>query len=151
MRYTPAQIKEALELSDETLRHWRKALPPLQAKRGYAPCFAPGDLLALAVVAKFHKLGISVSRLQAHAQALFIACSRAAWFGLEDKVIVFDGDSLSMVAPDAEGNWLREVRVTAPLGPIIRELRQRLSEEEPYLSQREIAFPPVGVTHGRSA
>jgi len=150
MRYTPAQIKEAVEIGEETLRHWRKALPPLKNKRGYAPCFSPGDLLALKVVARFHALGISVSQLKPHADKLFLACSHAAWFGLEDKVLVYDGHSLEMVATGAEGHWSQEVRIAAPLGPLIRQLRQRLSEEDPRPSQPEIVFPPLGVAQGRS-
>lgn len=149
MRYTPAQIKEALEITEETLRHWRKALPPLQDKRGYSPCFSPGDLLALQVVARFHDLGVSVSQLKPHANKLFQACSQAAWFGLEDKVVVYDGQALEMVVAGAEGHWSQEVRIAAPLGPVIRKLRQRLSEEATHPAQAEIVFPPMGIAQER--
>ncbi len=149
MRYTPAQVKEALEITEETLRHWRKSLPPLKDKRWYSPCFSPGDLLALKVVARLHALGISVSQLKLHAEKLFQACSRSAWFGLEDKVVVYDGQTLEMVVVGADGHWSEVVRVAAPLGPLIRQLRQRLSEEDSNPAQPEIAFPPLGVAQGR--
>jgi len=149
MRYTPAQLKEALGITEETLRHWRKALPPLKGKRGYSPCFSPGDLLALKVITRLHGLGISVSQLKPHADTLFQICSQAAWFGLEGKVVVYDGQALEMVAAGAEGCWSQEVRIAAPLGPLIRQLRLRLSEEDPHPAQPEIAFPPLGVAQGR--
>ena len=150
MRYTPAQIKEALDLTEETLRHWRRALPPLKGKRGYSPCFSPGELLALKVVTCFHGLGISVSQLRPYADELFRACAQAAWFGLEDKVVVYDGQALGIVVAGAEGRWSQEVRIAAPLGPLIRQLRQRLSEDDPRFAQPEITFPPLGVAQGRS-
>lgn len=149
MLYTPAQIKETLEITEETLRHWRKALPPLKGKRGYSPCFSPGDLLALKVVAGLHGLGISVSQLKPHADKLFGACSQVAWFGLEDKILVYDGQMLEMVTASGEGHWAQAVRIAAPLGPLIRQLRQRLSEENPHPAQSEIAFPPRDIVQGR--
>ena len=148
MRYTPAQIKEALEITEETLRHWRKILSPLQNKRGHSPCFSPGDLLALQVIARFHALGVNVSQLKPHAEKLFQACSQVAWFGLEDKVVVYDGQYLEMVVADAEGHWSQEVRIAAPLGPLIQQLRRRLSEESTHPTQAEIAFPPMGIAQG---
>lgn len=148
MRYTPAQVKEALEIKEETLRHWRKALPPINDKRGYGACFTPGDLLALKVVSQLRSLGLKVGQMTPHALALFAACSQSAWFGLEDKVLVFDQDSLEMVPAAKEGGGAHQTRVVVPLSPLIHELRQRLSEEETPRSQSEIAFPPVGVAQG---
>lgn len=151
MRYTPAQVKEALEITEETLRHWRKSFAPLKDKRGYSPCFTPGELLALEVVARFHRLGVSVSQMKPHAEKLFQACSQIAWFGLEDKVVVYDGQTIELVVAGAEGRWSRQVRVAAPLGPLVRHLSQRLSEENSPPAQPEIVFPPLGVVQGRSS
>lgn len=148
MHYTPAQVKEALEITEETLRHWRRSLPPLQDKRGYSPCFSPGDLLALCVVARLHGLGISVSQLKGHSEKLFGACSQSPWFGLEDKSVVFDGESIDLVGAVPDAHWLQKVRITAPLGPLIRQLRQRLLDEEPVSTQAEIPFPPMEISRG---
>ncbi len=145
MRYTPAQVKEALAIKEEALRHWRKALPPLGDRRGYGPCFGPGDLLALKVVSELRDLGLNVGQIAPHASALFAACSDGAWFGLEDKVLVFDRQAMELVPAAKEGGWAQQTRVAVPLLPLIRELRQRLSEEEVPAKQPEIAFPPVGV------
>ena len=148
MRYMPAQVKEALEITEETLRYWRLKLPPLKGKRGYAPCFSPGDLLALKVVTQIHGLGVNVGDLVSHSTEFFKACSQSAWFGLEDKVLVFDGQTMELLNASEEGVWARQTRIAVPLGPLIRQLRQRLSEEEP--TQPEITFPPLGVAQGRS-
>jgi len=148
MRYLPAQAKEALEITEETFRHWRNALPPLKGKRGYAPCFSPGDLLALKVVSKLHAFGIQVRYLTPHAENLFKVC-QGAWFSLEDKTLLFDGQELELVGQEAIA-WVRQPRIAIPLQPLIHELRRSLSEEHSRPLQPEIPFPPLGVAQGRA-
>jgi len=151
MRYLPAQAKEALGISEETFRHWRRALPPLNGKRGYGPCFTPGDLLALKVVAQLHALGVQVRHLTAHAEALFRSCSQGAWFALNEKAIVFDGTSIALVNALDDRKWALRARMVVPLRPLIAELRESLSDEEGRPTQSDIVFPPMGVSGGRSA
>lgn len=148
MRYLPAQVKEALGISEETFRHWRSALPPLKGKRGYGPCFTPGELLALKVVAQFHGFGIPVRQLKPNAEALFDACAQGAWFSLADKAVVFDGNSMEMMNSSQEARMSRRARVLIPLAPLIDELRSSLSEEM-RPAQPEIVFPPLEVVRSR--
>ncbi|MBN8791020.1 MAG: MerR family transcriptional regulator [Stenotrophomonas nitritireducens] len=150
MRYLPAQAKESLGISEETFRHWRRALPPLQGRKGYGPCFTPGDLLALKVVAQLHTLGIQVRHITRHADALFDACSQSAWFGLSDKVIAYGGDSVSITGV-SEARHPTQACVLVPLRPLIAELRQALSNEETVPAQSDIAFPPMRVGTAKSA
>jgi DNA-binding transcriptional MerR regulator len=150
MRYVPAQVKEALGISEETFRHWRRALLPLSGKRGYGPCFSPRDLLGLKVISQFHALGVPVRNIAPHASKLFDACS-GAWFGLEQKVMVFDGQALEVLLAPQESSLMARASVVVPLRPLINELRQRLSEEEDSSPQTEIAFPPIGMPRERSA
>ena len=149
MRYLPAQAKEALEIKEETFRHWRNALPPLKGKRGYAPCFSPGDLLALKVVSQLHAFGIQVRYLSPHAERLFKIC-QGAWFGLEGKTILFDGQELDLVEQERLV-WVTHSCISVPLQPLIHELRRSLSEEESRPQQPEIPFPPLGVAQGRTS
>jgi len=150
MRYTPAQTKEALEINEETLRHWRKSFVPLKGKRGYAPCFSPGDLLALKVVAKLHGLGVSVGQVKPFAIDLFKVCSQGVWSSLENKVLVFDGQVMDVMTVGDEERWAKLPRISIPLKPLIALLQQRLSEEEIRPAQPEILFPPLGVAQGRA-
>lgn len=150
MRYMPTQIKEALDISEETLRHWRKHLAPLAGKRGYAPCFSPGDLLSLKVVVQFQALGVSVGHLKPFASELFRLCSRGAWFFLEDKVLVFDGKTLALVLSGVEAELkAANAQIVIPLAPLVRQLRLRLSEDEVKPSQAELVFPPLSVAQAR--
>lgn len=151
MRYLPAQAKETLNISEETFRHWRRALPPLKGRRGYGPCFTLAELLALKVVTALHGLGIQVRHLTPHAQALFDACSQGAWFGLEDKAVAFDGSSVTLVLASEDRRASEKARVLVPLRPLIGELRRALSDGEGTPAQSDIVFPPMGVGKARSA
>ena len=52
VRFSQIQVREILGLEPETVRHWRKCLPPLKAKPRRA-AYGRADLLALAVVGEF--------------------------------------------------------------------------------------------------
>ncbi|WP_145914772.1 hypothetical protein [Pseudomonas syringae group genomosp. 3] len=149
MRFVPAQVKEAIEISEETFRHWRQTLAPLKGKRGYGPCFSSGDLLSLKVVAQLHALGVQVRHLAPHAEALFQSCSQAAWFGLEDKAILFDGESIELTSLAADPKWDTRPRIVIPLSPLISALRKCLSVEETS-PQSNLVFP-LEVLKGRPA
>ncbi len=150
MRYLPAQVKEMLALKEQTLRHWRKVLIPLQEYRGYGPCFSPGDLLALKVVAFLHSLGVQVGTLTACSVDLFKICGHTAWFGLEGKVLTFNGAEFGLLTTD---EWHRRgptAAVSIPMTPLIAQLRQCLSDEGQEQVQPQIKFPPLDVGRGAS-
>lgn len=150
MQYTPSQAKEALEISEETLRYWRSKLAPLNGKRGYAPCFLPSDLLALSVVTKLNALGVSVGHLQDHSKDLFRACSSGAWLSLRDRTLLFDGQAFELVGAGAPGQREGIPCISVPLGPLIRQLQLRLSGEDVVPTQPQIKFPPLGVARRSS-
>ena len=150
MRYTPAQLREALDISEDTLRYWRELLPQLKGRRGYAPCFTPGDLLTLKVVAAFRELGMNVGMLKVHSQDFFVTCSARPWFELELDSLIFDGEVISLGRTTNESDRSKKARVVVPLGPLIQQLRQRLAAEEVETLQSEITFPPVGIAKGAS-
>ena len=73
-----------------------------------------------------------------------------AWFGLEDKVIVFDGESIELTSVAADPKWDKRPRIVIPLSPLISELRKCLSVEEAS-PQSNLVFPPLEVLKGRPA
>lgn len=125
-------------------------MPPLQGRKGYGPCFTPGELLALKVVAELHALGIQVRHIAPHATALFEVCSQSAWFGLSDKAVTFGGGAISITG-SVDARVPTRACVVIPLKPLIAELRQALSDEEMIPAQSDIAFPPMRVVPVKSA
>lgn len=145
MHYVPSQVKEALGISEETLRHWRSVLPPLKGKKGYGPCFSLGDLLALKVVVQLHRFGIPMRQLKPSAERLFEACTQGPWFSLSSKVLVFDGEVVELLGlGQGAVEWAHRSHVSIPLAPLIDQLRYSLSEGS-RPAQPEIAFPPHEV------
>lgn len=148
MFYVPAQVREALGISEETLRHWRGSLEPLSGRRGYGPCFSPRDLLALKVIAQLHQLGIPMRRLRSSAQQLFDLCDQGPWFALAERALVFYGESFELLRPTELAIMPPITSVLIPLRPLIDALHASLAESPP--AQPEIAFPPQQVGSSRS-
>jgi hypothetical protein len=139
MKYTPLQIREIVDISQETLRHWRRVLQPLKEQNGYAPCFTAGDALALKIVKEI------VETLQPLANELFNICRGINWPRLERQYLIirFADQSIeacqgSAMLQDAEAGAM----VVVALRPHIEGLRGRLTESDGQY-QYEMPFPPV--------
>jgi hypothetical protein len=148
MKFTPGQVQETLQLSPATFRHWKSALAPLGGRKGYTPCFSPGDLLAMAVIKSLTEdVGIRVGSLHGIAEALFTNCRRASWARLERSVLVIEPTHSRLKSiPETQPPLLDGLAILLPLRPIIRMLQDRLllGHEEP--PQGPLRFPPTAVT-----
>ena len=148
MKYTPLQIREIVDISQETLRHWRRVLQPLMEQNGYAPCFTAGDALALKIVKEIvETLQVRVQALQPLANELFNICRGINWPRLEKQYLLirFTDQSIeacqgSTMLQDTEAGAM----VVVALRPHIEGLRSRLTESDGQY-QYEMPFPPVGL------
>lgn len=147
MRYTPGQLRDALNLPKETFRYWKNELPVLSPQPGQRACFGPADLLATAIIKQVTDLGVPVGRLTAVAEIIFQECRRMSWLQLERLTLVLQIDSgiatfaLDVKTPDSEP------AISIPLAPLVESLRNHLLAEE-AMPQRNLAFPPVSVARG---
>jgi DNA-binding transcriptional MerR regulator len=146
MRYTPAQLKELLEIPAETYRFWRRSLPPLTHKSGRGRQFTSGDILAVGIVKKTVSMGMAVSAIENHSDALFRACNAAPWGAFKGKYVIITKDNL-MIENGSSHQWVVEhdVAIVVALDPIITKLQQKLLGEESSEIQTEIKLPPVAV------
>jgi hypothetical protein len=149
MKFTPGQAQDMLLLSPGTFRHWKAALPPLAGRRGYSPCFNPGDLLAIAVVkALTDDAGIQIGKLRAIASDLFEYCSQP-WAVLERSVLVIQPSSSCIKSvPETQSILPEGLTITLQLRPIIATLRERLLLEKNDNQQEPLRFPPTAVGGG---
>lgn len=91
MRYTPSQAREIIGISQETLRYWRKVLPPLKEMSGKAAQFSAGDLLALLVIKEIvENLEVNITALSKISPKLFESCSGIRWHQLKGKFLIID-------------------------------------------------------------
>lgn len=150
IRYTPAQLRDALGLSKETFRYWKRELPALANGRDQRPRFGPGDLLATAIVRKLTDTAdLPVSRLAPAAADLFAVCRTRAWPQLErmSVVLLLETDEVRLLPSEADFP-IPGLALVLPLRSIIATLREHLHEAEVFEEQGTLAFPPVPVSPG---
>lgn len=153
MKFTPGQVQETLQLSPATFRHWKTALPPLNGRSGYTPCFTLGDLLALAAVKSLTEdIGIKVGCLHKVAAELFAHCGHGSWAGLERSVLLIEPLSARITAlQEGQAPQTGNLAILLPLRPLIRLLQDRLLLGHEEDQQEPLRFPPtpIGIVGGR--
>lgn len=146
LKLTPQQVAQVAQLSDQTLRHWRRVLPPLAGLNGYTSCFAPGDALALLVMRHLVKvMGISVGALAAASTELFDLCRNASWPQLADRrlLIQVDRGSVRFLTSDQE---LDEPAILVPMRPFAEQLQAAWASSFPPVAQLPLQFPASVVS-----
>ncbi|MDR7155753.1 hypothetical protein J2W40_002589 [Sphingobium xenophagum] len=144
VNYTPGQLRDAVGISQETYRHWKKAIAPLRREAGHSPCFSAGDLLATAIVKILvSDYGMRVSALSALADGVFGECNSRSWPMLERSMVVLNIVS-EHVAIQTEGSGLivDTPAMVVPLGKLIESLRRTLLAGDDD-GQEMLRFPPV--------
>jgi hypothetical protein len=159
VHYTPGQLRNVACIPPETYRHWKKALSPLRRDRSHSPCFAPGDLVAVAVVRTLSiDLGMRVSALSAIAEALFDLCNSAPWPTLERGRLILDLPQQKVeFRSELSERPLDGLAVVVPLWPIVTQLRDQLLTANEPSDQQTLQFPltalsppPASTVRGRS-
>ncbi|WP_095204702.1 helix-turn-helix domain-containing protein [Mesorhizobium carmichaelinearum] len=153
MRYTPSQVRHVVGITQETLRHWRQALPSLRGLKGHAPVFRPGQLLGLTVVRVLvEDLGLTVGALRAAERDIFDICNSPQWIRLaRGHLLVRPIEGRATFVDTVSDNDLERPAIPLPLEPIVTALRLALLEVAPEEAQQSLAFPPVDVSERRAA
>jgi hypothetical protein len=153
MRYTQGQIRGLLDISVETFRAWREAVPALGRHKGHAPTFAPGDVVALAVVADLVRdFGTKVGTLTDRLEELFATCHGMSWLSLEPCVVLIDRTGVRLVSADDPRRLACDRNVLVmPCAPIVERLRRNLIAAEPEEAQGRLRFPLSGLAGGSAS
>ncbi len=148
MQYTPGQVRQALGLPQETLRHWRAVFSSLDGIRGQGPAYRPSQILALAIIKRLvDDCGLPVGALKGVDAELFEVAQSRHWTVLEQgSLLVFPGrgavefiDGRAAVAGD-------QPFILLPLAPVIAQLRRALTGMEVLDDQQSFAFRPVPMS-----
>jgi len=153
MRYTPGQLRDLVGISQETLRHWRATLAPLQGTRGHGPSFKTGEVLAAAAVKTIvEECGVSVRLLKGAAPALFAVCAHPDWELLSrGRVALQLRSGAAQLLDEGEPAPAAPTLILIAMGPIVARLRQALLNVAPEEDQVTLRFPPVTATKNRAA
>lgn len=148
MRFSQAQVRNALGISVETFRHWKRVLPPFAERKKYTP----GDLLAAGVLQCLtEQCGIRVGHLSEISKTIVEICNAAAWASLEGKVLIVDAKKrVCVVARSTRWPSSQEIAIVCPLASIIVQIQEALSSKQTEAAQRHLHFPPIAVSDGRA-
>ena len=138
MRYTPGQLRDAVGLSKEAFRHWKRVLPGFPRAKSQGPVFSPGDVLALAVVRRLtDRCGIRVGQLRVVSRSIFDVCNETPWEVLAERVIVIDLGTQECATVRKTGRIPRDrAAVVCPMAPVIATLRDILVRSSPAAAGR---------------
>jgi hypothetical protein len=145
--FTQAQVREALGLPPETMRHWRKVLPPLASRTRRKP-FTPGDMVALAAIRELvRSVGVNSSALAPCAASIFALCNERPWHSLTQYRLEIEGATAQLAPLRSPPSFKRSPLVIIPLSILIQELSRDLRPFE--LAQTELNFPLATVRRAR--
>lgn len=145
--FTQVQVRNVLHLPPETMRHWRKVLPPLLRRARRTP-FSQGDLVALAVIRELVRtLGLNSSALAPCAAAIFSLCNEKSWPALAQCRLEIEGPTVSLAHVRSPEMVRRIPIILLPLGPLVEGLSKELPGVE--TAQSELRFPPTALRRQR--
>jgi hypothetical protein len=154
LHFTPGQFRDTVGLSVETFRHWKRVLSPFSDRRGRAPRFSIGDLLAASILRRLtDHCGVRVGHLAQIAPEIVGLCNSVSWAALEDRALIIDlANGACRLAKHRGDVGAVEIAFLCSLNPIMLELRDALRRSHPTADQRSLFLPPVEVeseTRGR--
>jgi hypothetical protein len=137
--FTQSEVREILSIPPETIRHWRKVLPPLAQRTKRIP-YTRGDLIALALLKELiHDLGVNVSSLTAIARDLFRLCNGCSWPALMLSRAEISNGTVRVISISAGGQLNGAPVIILPIKPIIEKIAPALSRNPK--AQAELALP----------
>lgn len=149
MQLTPGQLRSTIGLSVEAYRHWKRVLPPFAARKGYAPCFSLGDVVAASIL---HRLtergGVRVGRLKTISAEIVRLCNRTPWASLRGRALIVDlVNSACRMTKDRLDATCDDFVFLCPLDPVLAELHETLPRVYPASRQGHLPFPPTEIGH----
>ena len=147
MLFTQAQARSVADVSAETLRHWRKAVPYLAAKSGKAARFSFADLIALAATREaIGTLGLGIAEIGVGVDALFHVFAEAPWSSLDGAIVMLSATTAELhYAVGTSQMKLSGPTVLIPCGPLVQHLRDELLPSPERDFQHHLLFPPQSV------
>ncbi|WP_229954281.1 helix-turn-helix domain-containing protein [Parasphingorhabdus litoris] len=146
MKLTPSQFRNALGITQETLRHWRNMLPIFHGRLGYAPVFTPGDLVAGAVIKELrYTYGISIKKFAIPSASLGKVCNETPWNTLSNSTLLLTlADNSCKLVPSHQKSNLDSPCIAIPLSKIMDRLTKSLLLENGQ-PQHPFYFPLTAV------
>jgi len=143
--YTPAQLRNVAAISQETFRHWKRALPPLCRGSGRSGRFTAGNLLAVVIIRGLTSdFSIRVGAISPIATPLFGICNATPWPNLErGKLMINLADGDLQFLQETAHVISEKPTLVVPLRPMVEYLRSALLVEGGADRQGDLLLPPT--------
>jgi hypothetical protein len=145
VKFVPGQLKSILDVTEETLRHWRKVLPGLSQRKGKSAKFSVADVIALKLIKRLSQdIGIKISRLAPISSSLFEICNNTPYIKLQRGCIAIDIES--NVAKFCDKNDVQldgHILVIIDCAPLTKAIQDHFFESAE--EQQQLPFPPTRV------
>lgn len=149
MKFTPSQALELSNVPPQTLRYWKAHLKPLAQRRGHAPSYTRGDLLALIVIRRLvQDFKMDVNAVIPYAEELFQLCQVTRYHQVST-VLAFTLDSVTMLNELSPVLNIDIPTIVFPIHVAVQELNTRLNDQEQE-PQLQLGLPPVAVRKSES-
>jgi hypothetical protein len=145
MRFDTAQVLKLVGITSETLRHWKRALPPIYGRDGRSDGYTFQEAAALAVIARaVHDLAVPISRFTPIAEHLFSKVAALAHERGDEVILCITGSDVLFVAPDnlPDADTMAIVRINSILTTLKRSVS---SDPQPAEVQLDLPFQDATV------
>jgi hypothetical protein len=139
MRFDTAQVLSLADITSETLRHWKRVLPPIYGRDGRSEGYTFQEVAALALIARaVHDLAVPISRFTSAAEDLFGRVAALTHEGADEIILCVTGTEVIFAAPDRlpDADSMAIVRVN----PILAALRRSVSAD-PQRVEAQLDLP----------
>ncbi len=139
MRYDTGQALALIGITKETLRHWKRVLPPIFGRDGRSDGYTFQEVLALSVIARaVQDLAVPISRFTSTAERLFENIAAQIQPSGKPLVLCITRDEMAFAAHDQLPN--AETMAIVRVEPIASKLRRAVSEE-PVETEAQLDLP----------
>jgi hypothetical protein len=126
-------------------------LPSLHARKGRAPAYTLGDVVALTVL---HSLttdwGIQIGSLKEVSTEIFLLCNSTPWMSLECRKLLIDVvNKKCLLESTAAKDKYGQPVLNFPLRPAIERLRNEFLHTGSTATQRELSLPATSIARTR--
>jgi hypothetical protein len=128
IQFTQEQARTVAGVSQETLRHWRRAIPYLGEKSGKSARFSFADLVGLAVTAQLiSAFGVGISTVAKPVDVLFRALAGLKLPALQESVVVLSPKRAFVRSANSPFDMTDSgALLIVPCGPLLEEMRERV-------------------------
>ena len=147
IQFTQEQALLAVDISRETLRHWRKMIPYLAERSGKAARFSFSDLVALAITREIiESFGVSIASVEAGIETLFRVLAAARPGTLQTGVVIMTSATTKLYRRDQTMKLEHSVAtLVVPCETHVLRMRERVVPGLRLNQQPGLPFLPRAV------